>query len=915
MNAKRLKQIEEIYHAALEIAPDGRDEFFKVRCGVDAELRREVESLLSIGNTFDSLIDTSPESLVADLFLEREEPTNLTGRKISHYEIKKLLGRGGMGEVYLAHDARLNRQVALKFLSVSLRDDKNRLRRFEREAFAASALNHPNILTIYEFGAENETPFIVTEYVEGKTLREALSRDELNLKEILNIAEQTAFALSAAHKAGIIHRDIKPENVMLREDGIVKVLDFGLAKLVNLKPSEQAGVSLSESKIGSKPPSLVKTNSSGVLGTVAYMSPEQARGQTVDARSDVWSLGVMVYEMLARKTPFAGETINEIIAAILTREAAPLDAGNAPPELQRIIRKALQKNADQRYQTIKDFLLDVKNLKRELEFAEELERSTVPRSMKATKNVAASGSIENATALLPAAVQTQKSLSQQTSSAEYVVSEIKKHKFASFVILAFVSLALVVGGYFFSNKRAATFDSIAVLPLVNASGDKETEFLSDGISETLINNFTRIPALRITARSTAFRYKGKEIEPQAVGRELDVDAILTGKVLQRGDSLSIQVDLINANDGSQIWGNSYNGKPAEILDLQQRIARDVSDNLKWKLSGAEQQQITKNYTQNAEAYQFYLKGRFYWNKRSDADLKKGIEYFREAVELDPNFALAWSGLADSYALLPLFSEKSTVATRAVIKMATEKALETDPHLAEAHNSRAVFLAIYEWDFVAADAEFRRAIELNPNYATARQWLSITLSWRLRHDEAVTEMQQALKAEPLSRIINNDLGYAFLYQKQNDKAIEQFKKTLELYPDFAHGHHSLALALARAGEYKEAIAEQNKAIALGGRSSAFLTQLSFINALSGNKGEAHRILEELLERNEKEPVGNYNLAIVYAGLDYKDKAFEYLAKLEQERFPRMLALKSSPYFENLHDDPRFEQLLKRLNLPE
>ncbi len=453
-----------------------------------------------------------------------------SGAQLGHYEIQSQLGAGGMGEVYLAQDTKLKRHLALKILPEAFDKDKERLHRFEQEACAASALNHPNILTVHEIGQANGAHFITTEYIKGETLRERMGREPLTLRETLDVALQIAAALNAAHEAHIVHRDIKPENIMLRDDGLIKVLDFGLAKLTEKRNEAVDTEGETRAQINTKP--------GIVMGAVAYMSPEQARGLETDARSDVWSLGVVLYEMLTGRQPFTGETMTDVLAVILHREPAPLDEHTAP-ELNRIVRKALQKNRDERYQTIKDFLLDLKNLKRELEFAEEIERSQIP-PFTTSANVGANRASENATLIQPAAISTQHSLAAQTSSAEYLVGEVRKHKFLSLGVLAALVFALLAGSYFaFFAKRAASFDSIAVLPFVNASGDKETEFLSDGISETLINNFTRIPALRVTARSTAFRYKGKDTEPQAVGKELNVGAILTGKVLQRGESLSV----------------------------------------------------------------------------------------------------------------------------------------------------------------------------------------------------------------------------------------------------------------------------------------------------------------------------------------------------------------------------------------
>jgi eukaryotic-like serine/threonine-protein kinase len=823
---------------------------------------------------------------------------------LSHYRILSKIGEGGMGEVYLAQDSRLRRKVALKVLPENIASDKERLRRFEQEAFAASALNHPNILTIFEFGTENETHFLATEYVEGETLREKLKNNEIGLTEALNITEQIAFALSAAHSAGIVHRDLKPENVMIRRDSIVKLLDFGLAKLIEKKdasPDTEA-----ETR------ALVKTNPGVVMGTAAYMSPEQARGKKTDARSDIWSLGVVLYEMLTGRQPFTGETTTDTLAAILNKELPPL-SGNTSSELQRIVRKALQKDKDERYQTIKDLWIDLKNLKRELEIAEEIERSAIPAFAKSAKT-GANQSGENATAINQAAISTQDAVAAPTgSSAEYIVGEVKKHKFAWLGVSAALIIALFIGGYYtFFAKRAGTFDSVAVLPFVNATGDQETEFLSEGISETLINNFTRIPSLRVTARSTAFRYKGKETDPQTIGRELNVGAILTGKVLQRGDSLSVQVDLINAADGTQIWGNQYNGKVAEILDIQQKIARDVSEQLKLKLSGAQEQQITKNYTQNPQAYQHYLKGRFYWNRRTVENLRKAIQEFQRSVEIDPNYALAFVGLADSYVVLEEYAGTPSSETLPQAKAFAKRALEIDDRLAEAHTSVAsVNRHLWQWE--EAEKAFKRAIELNPNYPTAHHWYQLCLRNMERHDEALAEIKRAQELDPLSNIINANVVVAYLMKGDNNAALEQSKKNIEMDPNSWIGHHYMGLVYIRQGRYDEAVRKLQESAALSQRSNRSLGDLGYALAISGKKADALAIIKEMEDRYEKREMLGLFIGAVYAGLGEKDKAFAWLEKDFQTRSGVLPQITSFIPYDPLRDDPRYADLLRRMNL--
>ncbi|MDQ3748347.1 MAG: serine/threonine-protein kinase, partial [Acidobacteriota bacterium] len=621
MNREKWQQVKQVFQSALEHAPDEREVFLADACAEDAGLRREVEILLtSFENADDdSFMRQAAIGEVADMMVGAEDKLE-TGKCFGHYEVIKQIGAGGMGEVYLADDKKLDRNVAIKILNEKFNGDESNLRRFVSEAKAASALNHPNILVVHEIGESEEIHYIVSEYIKGKTLREKLKESPLPLAEVLDIVVQIAGALAAAHEARLVHRDIKPENIMIRPDGFVKVLDFGLAKLVEQKNKSILG--LEDSTVQQN-----QTAKGVILGTINYMSPEQARGFEIDARSDVWSLGVVIYEMLAGRTPFAGETTNDSIAAILAREPAPLDE-NTPKELQRIIRKSLQKKTDERYQTIKDFLLDVKNLKRELEFAEELERSAVPHSLKSS-NISANQSSENATAILPAAIPTQNSLSPPTSSAEYIVGKLSSNKraaaFASVILLALIGL----GYWYFFNRAAVVkqIESIAVMPFVNESGNADVEYLSDGMTETLINSLSQIPNLSVKARSSVFRYKGKEFDPKKIAAELNVQAILTGRIVQRGEQMTLNLELIDAQTENILWGNKYERKSSDLVSLQREIARDVSGKLKSKLSGAEEAKVTKTHTADPEALQLYLQGQFYSHKGGRSNVLRATDYF------------------------------------------------------------------------------------------------------------------------------------------------------------------------------------------------------------------------------------------------------------------------------------------------
>jgi TolB-like protein/Flp pilus assembly protein TadD len=503
----------------------------------------------------------------------------------------------------------------------------------------------------------------------------------------------------------------------------------------------------------------------------------------------------------------------------------------------------------------------------------------------------------------------------QNTTSEFSKPRSRKTVIVVGALIAVVFVAAIItGGYlYFSRKSNTAIQSIAVLPFENRSGTSDTDYLSDGLADSLIFRLSQLPDLKVSPTSSVIRYKGKDTDVAQIAKELDVDAVMSGRLVQRGDDLSISVQLIDSRTKKLVWAEQYERKMSDLLATQREIAATIADKLQLKLSGNDNKGINKRYTESNEAYQLYLKGRFYWNRRTESDVRKGIEYFRQAVEADPKFALAWAGLADSYALLPAYSQTPTGEFREKIREATTKALELDPNLAEAHNSRAGFLAYYEWNFVEAEKEFRRAIELNPNYATAHHWFSLALSSRLRHDEALKESSQALYLEPFSRSINTQHGEVLLNAGQIDKAIEQFGKTLELYPDFAYAHRSLALALAKVGKYQEAINEQSQAIAIGGRLPLYVAELGYINVVAGNRREADKLLAELMERKKKEPVENYNVAVVYAGLGEKDQAFDYLEKAYQERSFRMPYITVYPYFDSLRDDSRYKDIVRRVGL--
>jgi serine/threonine-protein kinase len=817
------------------------------------------------------------------------------GTKLGRYEIHSQLGAGGMGEVYLAEDKKLERKVALKILPAGVAAHHDRMRRFVQEARAVSALNHPNIITIYEIEQIDSLNFIATEFIDGETLRRRTKGVPLKPGEVLDVSAQIAGALAAAHAAGIVHRDIKPENVMLRRDGIVKVLDFGLAKLTERPPSEL---------VDTEAPTSVKTDPGTVIGTALYMSPEQARGLQVDARTDIFSLGVLIYEMVAGRLPFEGSNTNEILASILSdKEPSPLAryAREVPAELERIVSKALRKNRHERYQTIKDLLLDLKSLKQRIEFDAEVERSR-PSEMSSDQMAAARA---------PATLSGQP---PQTTPTESFVNRVKRKRRGLVVALALLVIAATGLAYFlYFAKPAKAIDSIAVLPLVNTSGDPNTEYLSDGISEALINSLTELQQLRVIARTTAFRYRGKEVDPQQVGRELNVRAVLTGRVRQTGDTLNIQVDLVDATTGAQLWGKQYSSKVSDALSVQQEISREISKRLRLKLTSEEQRQLAKRDTSNAEAYQFYLRGSYHWNKRGAENLKKAIEQFQQAIDRDPNYALAYAGIANTYILLAGdaqdYPERETLQKA---KAYAQRALQIDDSLAEVHTSMgAIDGASWQWD--EAEKEYKRAIELNPNYPTAHHWYSFFLRWVGRIDEALAESKRAQEIDPLSPAISNNLARVYLVKGDISSSLEESKKVIDLDPIYWPGHTTLGWAYLKQGDYTKALAELQKAVESSGRLSEFLSDLGYGYAVSGKRPEALAIIKELEGKYAQQEASGAEIAAVYAGLGENDRAFAWLEKDFLARKSNLQETRWLPEFESLRGDARYADLLRRMGL--
>ncbi|MFN2513927.1 MAG: protein kinase [Pyrinomonadaceae bacterium] len=892
MTPERWQLVDELFHSVLEREPAERAAFLAEACAGDEVLRREVEKLITAHEEDGSFID-SPAYANPDLLIDDQTVLNV-GQRLGHYKVISHIGSGGMGEVFLAEDIRLGRKVALKLLRTEFTRNEERLRRFQQEARAASSLNHPNILTIHEIGQGASLLYMATEYVQGQTLRQCISSGRMTLGQSLEVAIQVASALAAAHQAGIIHRDIKPENVMLRTDGYVKVLDFGLAKLAEPKAIDSVAATLPK----------VETTPGLVMGTVSYMSPEQARGLAVDARTDIWSLAVIIYEMVTGHQAFEGETASDVMSLILQKEPLPLTHSlpEVPGELERLVRKALRKDKEERYQTVKDLLIDLRNLRRELELEAEMERSAPP----ATSRALGSGQSAAATA-------------HTRSSAEYIFTEIKHHKrgTAIFILATLIIGTAIFASYHFLNSKK-TVNSLAVLPFVNATADPNTEYLSDGITESLINNLSRLPRMKIMSRSSVVSYKGKETDVQTISRELGVEAVLMGRITQRGDELSISVELVDARDNSHIWGEQYNRRLSDILAVQEAISREVSEKLRVQLTGEEQKRLSKAATENPEAYQLYLKGRYHLSKRTDEGLKKAIEYFNQTIEKDPAYALAYSGLADSNMYIMRLGFLHGLSPRDSYlraKSSATRALEIDDNLAQAHTSLAVVKMEYEWEWATSEREFKRALELNPNEAEAHHQYSHYLTVMGRTHESLVESLRALEIDPLSLPLNAHLAWHYVYARQYDQAIEQCRKTIEMDPNFPQAHDFLAGAYEQKGMHQEAIAEFQKGISLSGDSLHIRAELGHAYAVAGKKEEALKIMDELKRLSKETYISPYDVAMIYVGLGQKDQAFDWLEKAYQERSDWLRYLKVDPRLDPLRSDLRFPDLVRRVGLPQ
>ena len=871
MKAERWQQINDLFQSATECPSEKRATFLDEACRGDKGLRREVESLLASYERAPNFIE-SPAYEVAPELLTNNKASALVGELIGHYRIESLIGVGGMGEVYLARDEVLRRKVALKFLPEYLTGDATQLERFKTEARAASALNHPNILTVYEIGAAGNRHFIATEFIEGITLRASLAGGKMNWRDALKIAVQAASALAAAHETGVVHRDVKPENIMLRPDGYAKVLDFGIAKLSESElpaASRHAGTTALP----------LQTRGGLVIGTAQYMSPEQARGQAADARSDIWSLGVVLYEMVAGKPPFSGAAPSDCIASILKTEPQPLSAvlPDVPIKLQSIEQKALRKNKDGRYQTIKEMLADLGDLKAELD--------------------------------------RESSLPQIKGRAESTVSKIKHHKRTALVALSAATVAVAAfaySHYFVAPVPPTNGKSIAVLPFVDLSQARDQEYLCDGIQEEILSRLSKIADLKVISRTSTQRYKSAREKLPAMARQLGAAHILEGTVQRVEDQVRIHVQLIDARNDSHLWAEEYDRKLTDVFGVESEIAKAIADSLGAKLSGLEQRAIATRPTENAAAHQLYLKGTYFSNKRTGADLRTATEYFKAAIGKDPKYAAAYAGLADAYTLFSLWGGESPANTMSQAKAGATKAIELDETLPEAHNSLGLVLALHDLDFAQSEKEFERAIELNPNYATAHhQFGNVNLSMIGEFDRAIAEGNRAVELDPLSLIINADLGQDFMLARRYDQAIEQLGKTLAMDPRFYYARWTLGECFQMKGQLTEAMAEYQKAAEITD-DPIVMALLAQGYAKTGQRDKALGLLSQLEQLARQRYVGPFTFALVHVALGENEKAIDDLERAYREPVdPAIVGIKVEPLLDPLRGHPRFERLVAKV----
>jgi TolB-like protein/Tfp pilus assembly protein PilF len=867
------QRAKQVFQEALELSPAERPGYVARACGGDSDLQREVESLLTelaaAGNFMEAPAAEWMGLSNLEARSEHTEPRLQPGAEVGPYQVRALLGRGGMGEVYRAWDPRLGREVALKVLLPEVAGDEESIRRFEQEARAASALNHPAILTVHDIGRAGPMLYIVTELVQGHTLRELIRLGPLSLPTLLIVGSQVAAGLAKAHARGVVHRDLKPENVMLTEDLFVRILDFGLAKLQRSEPEAPGHSTFRAGRL---------------MGTLGYMSPEQARGEPVDFRSDQFALGVMLYELASGKPAFPRGSIAESLAATLHQQPVPLAQlrPSLPAALLKVVDRCLAKDPADRYPSTD-------------EPAQELMRLRVRTAeIEAIKH-------GPATVQLPPPRSGRRRWLWLAAAATALVLAAAGLGWGLLRDSAPTSIATARG------PRPAPL-SLAVLPFktLDPGGNGEDAYLGVGMADALITQFARTRRMLVRPTSAVRIYTKPGQDPVEIGRELGVEVVLDGH-LQRADRLRLTMQLLRVRDGALLWADKLDAPLTGILSLQDSIADKVMRVLPVSLTGDESKRLMLRATENDEAFRSYLKGRYYWNQRTEQSVNKALEFFKEALNADPSFAQAWAGMSDAYIVLTPF----TIPLRKALplaKAAVQKALELDDSLAEAHASLA-HVQTYLWEWAEAERAYKRAIELHPGYATAHHWYAWHLMALGRTDEALASMQAAHDADPLSKMISADTGQVYYFAGQPQRALDHCRKELAMDAAFPHTHRCLALALQALGRHEEAIAAFEKVEALG---SPQREALAHAYGLAGQTRKARQLLAGLTQPTDAY-VSPYGIARVYTALQERDQALASLEAAYQVNDGELLMVAVDPAFTPLHSDPRFTTLLRKMGL--